>query len=101
LVLDIMELFRVPLWDMPLVGSLNRGQWDVDEDFELRPGHVWLSDAGRKKALALFEQRLQESHKHPHTGQSLTYARMVELEVRLLEKEWTGCPDQFAQLRMR
>ncbi len=101
LVLDLMELFRVPLWDMPLIGSLNRNQWDTDEDFELRPGHVWLSDSGRKKALGLFEQRLQESYKHPHTGQSLTYARMIELEVRLLEKEWSGCPDQFAQLRMR
>lgn len=54
-----------------------------------------------EERLALFEQRLQESYKHPHTGQSLTYARMVELEVRLLEKEWTGCPNQFARLRMR
>ena len=101
LVLDVMELFRTPLWEMPLVGSLNRGQWDVDEDFEIRPDHVWLSDSGRKKALQLFEQRLQESYKHPHTGQSLSYARMVELEVRLLEKEWTGCPGLFAQMRMR
>ena len=36
-----------------------------------------------------------------HTGQSLTYARLVELEVRLLEKEWTGCPGLFAQMRLR
>jgi CRISPR-associated protein Cas1 len=28
-----MELFRVPLWDMVLVGSLNRGQWDPEDDF--------------------------------------------------------------------
>ena len=101
LVLDVMELFRTPLWEMPLIGSLNRGQWNVDEDFEICPDHVWLSDSGRKTALQLFEQRLQESYKHPHTGQSLSYARMVELEARLLEKEWTGCPGQFARLRMR
>ncbi|WP_206028495.1 type I-MYXAN CRISPR-associated endonuclease Cas4/Cas1 [Thalassoroseus pseudoceratinae] len=101
LVLDLMELFRVPLWDMPLVGSLNRGQWQIEDDFELRPGHVWLSDTGRKKALTLFEQRLEESAKHPHTGQALTYARMLELEVRLLEKEWTGCPGHFAKFRLR
>jgi CRISPR-associated protein Cas1 len=62
---------------------------------------VWLSESGRKKAIALFEERLQESHKHPHTGQSLTYARMIELELRLLEKEWTGCPGLFARMRMR
>ena len=101
LVLDVMELFRTPLWEMPLLGSINRGQWNIDEDFELRPGHVWLSDLGRRKALALFEKRLVESYKHPHTGQSLAYTRIVELEVRLLEKEWSGCPGLFAQLRMR
>ena len=101
LVLDLMELFRTPLWEMPLIASLNRGQWDPDKDFEICPEHVWLSNAGRKKAIQLFEQRLEESHKHPHTGQSLAYARMVELEVRLLEKEWTGCSGLFAQLRMR
>ncbi|HEY3968077.1 MAG TPA: type I-MYXAN CRISPR-associated endonuclease Cas1 [Planctomycetaceae bacterium] len=101
LVLDVMELFRTSLWEMPVVGSVNRGQWDAAEDFEIRPGQVWLSESGRKKALELFEQRLQESYKHPYTGQSLCYSRMVELEVRLLEKEWTGCPGLFARLRLR
>src|SRR4030095_2723893 len=33
LALDLMELFRVPLWDMPLVASMNRQQWSPDEDF--------------------------------------------------------------------
>jgi len=101
LVLDVMELFRTPLWEMPLIGSVNRGQWDCAVDFEITSEHVWLSEQGRKKALQLFEQRLEESHQHPHTGQSMTYARLVELEVRLLEKEWTGCPGLFAQMRLR
>lgn len=101
LVLDVMEVFRTLLWEMPLVGSLNRGQWDAVNDFEIRPGHVWLSDDGRKKAIGLFENRLAESYQHPYTGQSLEYGRMVELEVRLLEKEWTGCPGLFGQLRIR
>ncbi len=101
LVLDLMELFRTLLWDIPLLGSLNRGQWQADADFAVTPEHVWLSDGGRRKAIELFEQRLTESYRHPHTGQSLAYARIVELEVRLLEKEWTGCPGLFAQLRLR
>ncbi len=101
LVLDVMELFRTSLWEMPLIGSVNRGQWDSEADFEITPDHVWLSDQGRQKVLQLFEQRLEESHRHPHTGQSMTYARLVELEARLLEKEWTGCPGLFAQMRLR
>lgn len=101
LVLDVMELFRTPIWDIPVVGSLNRGQWDAKLDFAISPGRVWLSDAGRRKAVALFESRLNECYLHPYTRQSLMYARMVELEARLLEKEWSGCPGLFAQLRIR
>ena len=101
LVLDLQELFRTSLWDVPLVGSLNRGAWDPGADFELRPGHVWLSGDGRKKAIGLFERRLSESYRHPHTGRSLAWGRIVELEARLLEKEWTGSPGHFARLRIR
>ena len=101
LVLDLMELFRVTLWDMPLMGSLNRGQWDVTADFEVTRAKVWLSEAGRKKAIGLFEDRMQETWKHPVLNYSLSYARSIELEARLLEKEWTGVPGLVARSRLR
>ena len=101
LVLDLMELFRVTLWDMPLVGSLNRGQWDPVADFAVTKTKVWLSGPGRKKAIGLFEDRLQETWKHPVLNYSLSYARSIELEARLLEKEWTGEPGLFARSRLR
>jgi CRISPR-associated protein Cas1 len=101
LVLDLMELFRVPLWDLVLIGSLNRGQWDPAADFTITRAKVWLSDAGREKAIGLFEARLQESWKHPVLKYSLSYARTIELEARLLEKEWTGEPGLFARSRLR
>ncbi len=101
LILDLMELFRVILWDMVLIASLNRGQWDPDADFTVTKAKVWLSDDGRKKAIGLFEARLDESWKHPVIGYSLSYARTLELEARLLEKEWTGEPGLFARLRLR
>jgi CRISPR-associated protein Cas1 len=101
LALDLMELFRVPLWDMVLVGSLNRGQWDPEADFAVSRAKVWLSEGGRKKAIGLFEARLQESWKHPVLNYSLSYARTIELEARLLEKEWTGEPGLFARSRLR
>ncbi len=101
LVLDLMELFRVSLWDLVLVGSLNRGQWHPETDFAVTRAKVWLSDAGRKKAIGLFEARLQETWKHPVLNYSLSYARTLELEARLLEKEWTGEPGLFARSRLR
>jgi CRISPR-associated protein Cas1 len=101
LVLDLMELFRVPVWDMPLVASVNRKQWNTKEDFSVTTDHVWLSDAGRRKAIDIYERRLKECWKHPVTNYSLSYARTIELEARLLEKEWTGQPGLFAQARIR
>ncbi len=101
LVLDVMELFRLPIWDVTLVGSINRLQWDPETDFQITRGRVWLSDAGRRKAIELFEKRLGDVWRHPAIGYSLSYARLIELEVRLLEKEWTGQPGLFARMRMR
>ena len=101
LALDLMEIFRVPLVDMVVVASLNRGMWDVGEDFTVRGVQVWLSDAGRRKFVKLYEERKGECWKHPVTGYSLTYRRLIELEVRLLEKEWMGEGGLFGQLVVR
>src|SRR5262249_2336720 len=101
LVLDLMELFRVSLWDLVVIGSLNRGQWDPEADFTVTRAKVWLSEAGRKKAIGLFEARLEETWKHPVLNYSLSYARTIELEARLLAKEWTGEPGLFARSRLR
>lgn len=101
LALDLLEVFRVPLVDMLVMASINKGQWDVQADFEVRGVQVWLSDAGRRKLVGLYERRKEESWKHPVTGYSLTYRRLLELEVRLLEKEWMGEGGLFGQLVVR
>jgi CRISPR-associated protein Cas1 len=101
LALDLMELFRVPLWDMPVVASLNRMQWNPDEDFTCAGKQVWLSDTGRKKAIDVYEHRKEDHWKHPVTGYSLSYGRLLELETRLLEKEWSGEAGLFARMLLR
>ena len=100
LALDLMELFRVILWDIPLVGSVNRKQWGQD-DFEITGSQVWLNAEGRRKAIRLYESRKQEKWRHPVLDYSLSYARTIELEARLLEKEWSGNSGLFARLRLR
>lgn len=100
LALDLMELFRTVLWDMPLVASVNRNQWR-EEHFTRSPGQVWLSPEGRKLAIELYEKRKEESWKHPVLDYSLSYARAMELEARLLEKEWSGSPGLFGSMRIR
>ncbi len=89
LALDLMEIFRVTLVDLPVIGSINRKQWDETEDFTIAGKQVWLSDSGRKKFIQIYERRKADQWKHPVIGYSLSYSRHLELEVRLLEKEWT------------
>jgi CRISPR-associated protein Cas1 len=101
LALDVMELFRVAVVDMAVVASLNRGQWSVDEDFSIAGERVWLSDVGRKKFIDVYERRKHEEWKHSVVGYSLSWARMIELEARLLEKEWSGAEGLFARFRLR
>lgn len=101
LVLDLMELFRLIICDMTVIGSINRLQWDLNKDFDLAKGRVWLSHAGKRKAIELYERRLEDKWKHPVIGYSLSYARLIELETRLLEKEWSGEEGLFAKFRIR
>jgi CRISPR-associated protein Cas1 len=101
LVLDLMELFRVPLIDMAFVAALNRRTFDADADFGEVPGRVLLSESGRMKAIEVLERRNADTWRHSVVGYSLSYARMVELEVRLLEKEWLGEAGLFAKFRLR
>ena len=101
LALDLMELFRVPLVDLPVIASINRKQWDEEKDFQIAGQQVWLSESGRKKLIGNYERRKGDHWKHPVIGYSLSYARLLELEVRLLEKEWMGEGGLFARMRMR
>jgi CRISPR-associated protein Cas1 len=101
LVLDVMELFRVPLIDMAFVAALNRRTFHAANDFNEVPGRVLLSESGRKKAIEVIERRKADTWRHSVVGYSLSYARLIELEVRLLEKEWLGEGGLFGQFRLR
>lgn len=101
LALDLMEIFRVPIVDMAVLGAVNRRTFDPDAHFTITGKQVWLSDEGRKRLIAVYERRKHEEYRHPAVGYTLSYARMMELEARLLEKEWSGEPGLFARLRIR
>ena len=97
----LMELFRVPLVDLPVIASINRKQWDIENDFDVAGPQVWLSDEGRKKLISIYERRKSDYWRHPVVGRSLSYSRIIELEVRLLEKEWMCEGGLFARMRLR
>lgn len=101
LALDLMELFRVPIVDMAVVPALNRRTFDAAADFNVLPGRVLLSETGRKKVIEVIERRKCDTWRHSVVGYSLSYSRLIELEARLLEKEWMGEGGLFAKFRLR
>jgi CRISPR-associated protein Cas1 len=101
LALDLMELFRVPVVDMAVLGAVNRRTFDAQRDFAVTGRQVWLSEEGRRKLIEVYERRKHEEYRHDVLDFSLSYARMMELEVRLLEKEWSGEGGLFARFRIR
>jgi CRISP-associated protein Cas1 len=101
LALDLMELFRVPVVDLAILGAVNRRTFDPERDFSVTRKQVWLSNDGRKKLIDVYERRKHEEYRHDVLRFSLSWARMMELEARLLEKEWSGEPGLFARFRIR
>lgn len=101
LVLDVMELFRVSVVDMAVLGAVNRRTFDEAGDFSVTGRQVWLSDDGRRKLIEVYERRKHQEYRHPVLGYTLSYARMIELELRLLEKEWSDGAGLFATFRIR
>jgi CRISPR-associated protein Cas1 len=101
LVLDLMELFGVPMVDMPVVAAINRRTFDPTDDFSEVPGRVLLAESGRRKVVEIIERRKADTWRHSVVGYSLSYARLIELEVRLLEKEWMNEGGLFARFRLR
>ncbi|TAE80424.1 MAG: CRISPR-associated protein Cas1 [Oscillatoriales cyanobacterium] len=87
--------------DITAIASINRKQSEVQADFDLRGDRVRSISSGCGKSIALYESRKQETRKHPVTNDSLTYRRLFELEVRLLEKEGSGESGLFSQLIVR
>lgn len=101
LALDLMEPFRVPLVDMAVVAAFNRRTFDADEDFIDTAGQVLMTESGRSKLIEVLERRMMDEWRHEVVGVSMSYARILEVEARLLEKEWTGEPGRYARLRIR
>ena len=93
LALDLMEPFRPLLVDSFAVRAINNGELDQG-DFVHTPVGVNLNPAGRKKAIAAFERRLDQEVTHPQFGYSADYRRIIELQVRLLGRHLLGELDE-------
>lgn len=83
LALDLMEEFRPIIADSVVVSLVNNRVFNPS-DFLIWRNACQLTATGRKKFFAAYEQRLAEIVTHPLFGYKMSYARMLEVQARLL-----------------
>jgi CRISPR-associated protein Cas1 len=90
LALDLIEEFRAFFVDRLVFSLINRRQIKV-RDFEDSPGEaVSLTEAGRKKVLAAFQKRKQDTIIHPYLDEKTTVGLFIHLQARLLARHIRG-----------
>jgi CRISPR-associated protein Cas1 len=100
LALDLMEEFRTPVVDSVVVTVINNRIVQA-EHFSEELGAYRLSDAGRRRFLEAFEDRLATSIEHPVFGYKASYRRCLELQARLAAKLVMGEIEQYTPFRVR
>jgi CRISPR-associated protein Cas1 len=90
LALDLLEEFRPWLADRLVISLVNRGQLRPDHFREREGGAVELTEAGRKQAITAYQERKQESMKHPLLDQTLRAAQLPFVQARILARHLRG-----------
>jgi CRISPR-associated protein Cas1 len=83
LALDLMEEFRAVIADSVVLTLINNKLVEK-EDFVTWQQACQLTEAGRKKFFAAYEQRKATLVQHPVYGYKMSYSRMLEVQARML-----------------
>jgi CRISPR-associated protein Cas1 len=98
LALDLMEEFRPWLADRLAVTLINRQQIALENFVEREGGAVEFSDAGRKLVIKAYQERKQETLKHPLLDQNLRLAQMPYIQARILARHLRGDIAEYVPL---
>jgi CRISPR-associated protein Cas1 len=90
LALDLMEEFRPWLADRLAITLINRQQVAAEHFVEREGGAVEFSDAGRKLVIKAYQERKQETVKHPLLDQNMRLAQMPHVQARILARHLRG-----------
>ena len=83
--LDVAEIFKPIVVDRVIFTLINRGALQA-KDFRSGTEGIFLTEKGRKTFLEAYETRLKETVKHPKLGRSVSYRRLIRMELYKLEK---------------
>jgi CRISPR-associated protein Cas1 len=100
LALDLMEEFRAIIADSVALTLINN-RIVIPEDFVTWRDACQLTEEGRKKFFAAYEQRRSTVVTHPLFGYKMSYSRMVEVQARLLAAYVRGDVPQYTGFTVR
>jgi CRISP-associated protein Cas1 len=100
LALDLMEEFRPVIADSVVLTVVNNEQLTKDDFLTWRDA-CQLTEAGRKKFFAAYEQRKATVVTHPVYGYRMSYSRMLEVQARMLAAFVRGSVPAYAGFTVR
>lgn len=88
-----------PLYSVVL-SLLNNHQLEA-KDFRRELNSTQMTEATKRLFLQKFEERMQETIKHPVFGYTVSYRRCIELQARLLGKYLTDEIEHYTPFGIR
>lgn len=92
LCLDVSEIFKPILVDRIIFKLVNKNMLD-DSCFRGEIGNMLLSDKGKKIFLKEYDEKLKTTIKHKGLDKSVSYKRLIRLELYKLSKHVLGVED--------
>ena len=84
---DVAEVFRPLLSEGLIIGMVRKKHLTLD-DFDPSMNYAYLNDKGRKKMIRAFESRLRTTVHHRVLKRSVSYRRLIRLDLYGLIKYW-------------
>ena len=88
LALDIADIFKPVVVERTIFNLVNNKVID-EGDFNKEVG-VFLSNSGKRKFIASFDEKMNTTVKHPELGRNVTYRYIIRLEAYKIMKHVLG-----------
>jgi len=90
--LDVSEVFKPVIVDRAIFAVVNERKV-TEDDFIKESEGVFLKDTGRRSFVNEIMGKLETTAKHPGVGRSVSYRRLVRMELYKIEKHVLGEKD--------
>ncbi|BDG48932.1 type I-B CRISPR-associated endonuclease Cas1b [Parageobacillus sp. KH3-4] len=87
--LDVAEIFKPIIVDRLIFTLVNKKMLSA-KHFEKLTGGILLNEEGRKLFVSELEKKMQTTVQHRHLGKSVSYRRLIRLELYKIQKHLLG-----------